>query len=406
MLSAIERRVEVLRWGAALAWRDSRSRVVAAISAGWFLSLGVRMVYPVLLPDLRAAYGLDLGTAGLLLTALWGAYAVGQLPGGVLTDRFGERTVLAASTLVSAATLGLVVTAGYALVLFATTALFGLSTALYGVARYTAVSKVFPERDGAAIGVTLAAGNLGNVVLPAVAGAAAAAFAWQAGLGFAVPLFVAVAAVLWVVVPGGATTATNDDTLSLGTARYVLAELLRPAVLTVTAILILAFSVFQAFTGLYPTYLIEAKGLAPPVATGLFSLYFGVAILVQPLAGAVYDRLGIRRALPLFLSIATAGLVALPFVEPLWALAGVTLLLSGMTSTIAITIPYLTDTLPEEIQGTGLGVLRTTYMLLGAPSPALFGTLADQGLFDEGFLVLAALVVTIILLGTRLSDDP
>ena len=47
------------------------------------------MVYPALLPYLRTAYGLDLGTTGLLLTILWSAYALGQLLGGLPTDEFG-----------------------------------------------------------------------------------------------------------------------------------------------------------------------------------------------------------------------------------------------------------------------------------------------------------------------------
>lgn len=402
MASFIERRLADLKRGADFVWNDSRRTVLVAVSAGWFLSLGVRMVYPVLLPHLRTGYGLDLKLAGLLLTVLWGAYAVGQLPAGVLTDRFGERIVLTASTGGSAIVLALVVTAQFTLVLFATTALFGLATALYGVARYTAVSKVFTDRDGAAIGITLAAGNLGNVLLPALAGALAAAFLWQLGLGITVPLFVIVAAYLWTVVPPGTTNAETPSAATTDTPRFLLAELRQPAIVTVTAILILGFSVFQAFTGFYPTYLIEAKGLAPSIATALFSFYFTLAIVVQPLSGAVYDRLGIRRTLPLFLGFAVVGLVLLPFVTQLWALVGVTILLSCMTSNIAITMPYITDVLPEAIQGTGLGVLRTVYMLVGAWSPTIIGTLGDLGYFDEAFLILAGLMGAIILLATRL----
>lgn len=402
MASFIERRYEELKRGAHFAWHDSRRTVLLAVSAGWFLSLGVRMVYPVLLPHLRTTYGFDLALAGLLLTVLWGAYAVGQLPAGVLTDRFGERLVLTLSTGGSAVVLALVITAQLPLVLFVTTALFGLATALYGVARYTAVSKVFPDRDGAAIGITLAAGNLGNVLLPATAGALAATYAWQFGLGITVPLFVIVAVYLWTVVPTGVPEGGNNDVFSKETIRLVVAELRRPAIIIVTAILILGFSVFQAFTGFYPTYLIEAKGLSPSIATALFSFYFALAILVQPLSGAVYDRLGIRRTLPLFLGFAVIGLVLLPFVTGLGALIAITVLLSCMTSNIAVTMPYITDVLPEAIQGTGLGILRTVYMLVGAWSPTILGTLGDLGYFDEAFLMLAALIGGVILLSTQL----
>lgn len=400
-MSVLERQIAALKRGSRFVMEDNRSSVLLVVAAGWFLSIGVRMIYPVLLPYLRTGYDLDLSTAGLLLTMLWGAYAVGQLPGGVLTDRFGERTVLAGSTLTSALMLTLVVTAGSAVVLFATTALFGFATALYGVARYTAVSKVFPDRDGAAIGVTLAAGNLGNIILPASAGTIAAAFVWQFGLGLPIPVFILVAVLLWSLVPQIGEEST-DHTFSMNTARHILAELRRPAVLLVAAVLVLGFGVWQTVTGFYPTYLIEVKGLSPTVATSLFSFFFGLAVIIQPLSGVIYDWLGIRRTLPLFLGTTIVGLVLLPLVDGTWPLIGVTVLLSCMTSTIAVTMPYLTDLLSKEIQGTALGILRTTYMLIGATAPALFGTLADLGHFDIGFFALATLVGMMLALVTLL----
>ncbi|MFC7009811.1 MFS transporter [Halalkalicoccus salilacus] len=63
------------------------------------------MVYPALLPRIRMTYGMTLTTAGALLTALWLAYAFGQLPAGMLADRVGEGRVMMVSTLVSAGTI-------------------------------------------------------------------------------------------------------------------------------------------------------------------------------------------------------------------------------------------------------------------------------------------------------------
>lgn len=404
-MSFIGRRVESVKRGVRFALSEDRNLVLVAVAAGWFLSLGVRMMYPVLVPYIRTAYSLDLGATGLLLTVLWGAYALGQLPGGVLSDEFGERRVLASSTLLSAVMLTLVIIADHTAVLFITTALFGFTTALYGVARYTAISKVFPERDGTAIGITLAAGNFGNAVLPAIAGGIAAAFLWELGFGFVVPLFVLVGVFLWTVIPQGV-TGTGGDTFSWSTARDVFAELLRMEVLLVTAMLILAISVWQTFTGFYPTYLVEVKDLSPTAAAGLYSFFFGLAIVVQPFAGTVYDRLGIRRTLPLFFTAAAVGFALLYFVTGVWALAGVTVLLGCITSTMAVTMPYLTDVLSEEIQGTGLGMLRTTYMLIGAGSPTIFGTIAELGYFEIGFSGLALLVVAMIGIALGLPEQP
>lgn len=391
----LKKYITELKRGVRFARKEDRSLVLLAVSAGWFLSLGVRMVYPVVLPHLRTAYGLDLGTTGLLLTVLWSTYALGQLPGGMLTDEFGERNVLTTSTLMSAVMLFLVITADYTITLFVTTALFGFTTALYGVARYTAVSKIFPDRDGAAIGVTLAAGNIGNATLPAIAGVIAATFAWQLGVGFSIPLFVLIAILLWTVIPQD-TLGTAGDAFTLDTARSVLAELFRFEVFLITAVLVLGVSVWQTFTGFYPTYLIEVKGLSPTVAAGLFSTFFGFSIFIQPLSGAVYDRIGIRRTLPVFLGITAVGFILLFVSDDVWTLVGVTVLLGCVTSTIAVTMPYLTGILSKEVQGTGLGLLRTSYMLIGAMSPTVFGTIAEAGYFEEGFSALALLVLGMV----------
>jgi len=64
-------------------------------------SIGVRFAYPTLLPFFQTSFGISLSVASLLVSLLWVAYAVGQFPGGVLGDRFGEGNILVASTLLS-----------------------------------------------------------------------------------------------------------------------------------------------------------------------------------------------------------------------------------------------------------------------------------------------------------------
>jgi hypothetical protein len=92
------------------------------------------------------------------------------------------------------------------------------------------------------------------------------------------------------------------------------------------------------------------------------------------------------------------ALAALPFIEGFWTIVGVTAIVSTMLGSGAITQSYLADTIPEEIRGTGLGVVRTTAATLGSAGPVLFGILADNGYFDEAYLVLAALMVLIVVL--------
>ena len=383
-------------------WGGGKGRLLVAIAGGWGALLGTRMIYPVLLPYLRDAYGLSLTVAGLLVTVLWLGSALGQLPGGVLADRYSERVVMTAGAVTVASALLFVVTAPTTLVLFVATWLVGLGQSLYPIARITILSDIYPDRIGSALGVTMATGDLGQTVFPPVAGLLAAAVAWQAGLGFLVPLLLLVGAGLWVVLPAQTSAGSGVDTLSVGSARYVLRELRRSNVAFVAFILFLYILVWQSFTGFYPTYLIEEKGLSSSAAGLLFSAFFAFGVVVKPVAGGAYDRIGLRRALVLVLLGPVAGLALLPFVEGFLPLAAVTALVSTMLGSGAITQSFLSDVIPEDIEGTGLGVVRTTTATLGAAGPVLFGGVADRGYFDEGYLLLAGVTAVVIVLTLRL----
>ena len=434
---------DVIQREATELWGDGKGPLLATIAGAWGILLGTRMIYPVLLPYLRSSFDLSLTAGGLLVTVLWLGSALGQLPGGIIADRYNERSVLIAGTLVVAGALALVVTAPTPFVLFAATALVGVGQSLYPIARITMLSKIYPDRIGSALGVTMATGDLGQTVLPPIGGALAAAVAWQVGLGFIAPLLLFAAVALWVILPEPTSIAPDSasdssaerstepsaepstepsaerstepsaepsaepsttGSLSVENARSVISDL-RDANLTFVAfILFLYILIWQSFTGLYPTYLVEVKGLSSSLAGLLFSAFFAFGVVIKPVAGAAYDQIGIRKSLLIVLVGPVVGLAALPLIEGFWPLAAITALVSTMLGSGAITQSFLSDAIPAEIQGTGLGVVRTTTATLGAAGPVLFGAIADRGYFDEGYVLLAAVLAVVILLTLRLPE--
>ena len=230
----------------------------------------------------------------------------------------------------------------------------------------------------------------------------ATAIAWEAGLGFVVPLLLAIGIVLWVVLPVGTPTEEESEALPSGRVRDVVGELRGTNVAFVTFILFLYILVWQSFTGLYPTYLVEEKGFSSSTAGLLFSVFFAFGVLVKPVSGVTYDRIGLCSALVIVLVGPVAGFALLPFVEGFWPLVVVTALVSTMLGSGAITQSFLSDAIPAEIRGTGLGVVRTTAATLGAAGSVVFGAVADRGYFDEGYLLLGTILVVVILLTLRL----
>ncbi len=372
-------------------WSEGRGWILLTVGVGWALSIGVRFVYPALVPFFRSEFQIGLSTVGLLMTALWGAYAVGHVPGGFLGDRIGEGNILVLSTVLSAGAILVVATALDVWVFLAGTITFGLATALYGPTRFTILTDIYSKQSGAAVGLTLAAGSLGNTAFPAVSALVATYLSWRFGFGVFVPLFGAVAVVLWLVVPSHTSgTSSAVDEISGRTIERIRRGITSGSIPVVVSIQTSVSFIIQGFTSFYPAYLIAAKGLSPGAAASLFGLFFAIGAIVQPFAGSLMNRLGTRNALLLFLGGCVSALWLLPFARGLVPLVLVTVLFSSWNGCSVITQTYIADSLPADMQGTGFGTLKAGWMVIGATSPLLVGILADFGYFDEAFLSLAA----------------
>ena len=385
---------------------EGRGIALLTIASCSFLLIGVQMIYPVLLPELRATYGFDLTMAGVLLAVLWIANAVGQVPGGVLADGIGEGRTMVASTLISGGTLVLIVVANSLVVLFVATFLFGLGIALFGVARYTALDYLFPERVGTTVGIVLAAADAGQAVLPPLAGVIAAIVIWQLGFAFTLPLFVVVAVALWVYVPvKSSDSGGSTNTISRANLGYVGEALRQRTVLYGSAVFVVYVMVWITFTGFYPTYVIDEKGLSSLTAAVLFGTFFAFGVLIKPLSGIAYDRVGIRGSLLTISAISGAALLAFPFLEGVGPIAAATLFIAPILGSGTIAQSHVIEALPSDIKGTALGIVRTGGMTMAAVSPVVFGAVADRGFFDEAFLSLSVLAGVMILLVIRIPPE-
>lgn len=383
---------------------DGRGWILVWVALGWLLGLGIRLVFPAVLPNIRAEFAMDNATAGLLLSALWIGYALMQFPGGALADRFGERAVLVVSCAVVTVGVVGVVVAPAIIAFFVATILVGIGAGLYGTTRITVLADVFPDRSGTAIGINQAAGNVGTTILPAMAGFLAVAIGWRWGFGVVLPLFVLVMVGLWMTVPTRTSTDGGlDHDFSRAHLGYLLRCLRHPQVVFVNVTMALVSFVYQAFTGFYPTYLVDVKGLGTGTAATLLGVFFATAVVIQPLAGAARDRFGARITLAAVVVGSAAVIAILPFVQGFWILVVVTVLASVQLAVWPISNSYVVDAVPDDVQGTTVGITRTGYLLFGAIGPVIIGIAADAGRFDHGLFLLAAIALLAALPALALS---
>jgi len=389
-----------------------RGRVLLVVALGWFLTLGMRYVVPTLLPQIRAEYGINNATAGLAVTAVWAGYALMQFPAGALADRLGERKLLVGSLFAAAGSL-VVLAASSTLVAFMLgCGLFGLATGLFGPARGMTLSRTFPDSEGSAFGLTLAIGSVGSALLPFLAGLLVGPLGWQTTIVLAVPGFVVVGGATWLIVSNGANGSetdaqaveeTDEDEEASEERDVPLTRALwtainrRRVVVPVAAITLVMFGL-EGVTAFLPTYLHDVGGLRSEVAAAVYALFFVGGALGQVVAGNLSDRFGDRVVLVAVATVNVVALIAVPFVSGLVPLAVVVFALGTRNGIAPISNAYIIAVLPDEIQGTAWGMLRTGFFLLGSTGSIVVGWLADRGQFAGAFYLIAATTAVAALL--------
>ena len=373
---------------------DGRGWALVAIAVGWLLILGTRITIPVLLPGIKATFGIDNATAGFTVTIIWAVYGLSQFPAGLLSDRVGDRTVLVISLAVMTVSIGALAAAPLFGVFLVTAALVGVGNGLYGPTRGTLLSSLYPDNDSAAIGVTLAVGSLGAAALPVLAGAATTRFGWRVTIAGAVPLLLGTTALAWRVVPSTATADATGASVG-GRLRGLLSAVSRrPVVLGVGGKTVRVF-VFQGLTAFLPTYLITVKGLDGVTASALFSLLFVSGAVAQVGGGRAVTRFGNRNVL---VGLAAAGvlpLLALPYVSGALPIAAIVALAGVQLGIAPVTNTYIINALPPGDRNGAWGLLRTCYFLVASTGSLFVGVLADAGHFDGAMLALGGLLAVV-----------
>jgi len=134
-------------------------------AAGYFMSYLLRAVNAVVAPDLVKDLSLSPGSLGLLTAAYLGAFALFQLPLGVLLDRYGPRKVQAGLLCVAAAGCAGFAFAPNLLGLFAARAVIGLGFSAGLMASYKSSATWVPaDRRSLANTAIMSMGALGVVV--------------------------------------------------------------------------------------------------------------------------------------------------------------------------------------------------------------------------------------------------
>ncbi len=350
-----------------------------------------RLVISPVVPDLTAAFDVTNGTIGLALTGMWVAYATTQFPSGVLGDRFGERRIILIALGGTAVTSLLLTTAPNFPLFFAGTVLLGAVAGLHYSVATTLLARYFDD-IGWAIGIHVSGGPLAGLLAPIAAAVVASRYGWRPAIGLgvvvAVPVFVAFALSVRSTEPR-----RPDQPMRERFEFAAVSELLsRPEIRFTTSLSVLGAFSWQATASFLPTFLGAHHGLSTTMAGILFSAYFVIHGLTQPLLGSLSDRLSRDLVVAGTLALAAVGYATLVVVDQfVLVVGGVVLVGIGMSWGAPLQSRFM-DILSDTERGAGFGLVRSVYMTIGASGSVVVGVLSDTVGWAVAFGLLAVLV--------------
>lgn len=378
-------------------WRGRRVLLVLALAA-YFFTLFARLVISPVVPDIINAFNASKSEIGLALTAMWAAFALIQYPGGILGDRYGEKSVILAAIIITGVAGLLVAIAPTYGVFVVVVILLGVGAGLYPPSGTSLLAKRF-QRTGQVLGLHVAGANLAGLVAPVAAAFVAVRYGWRAAplliVALTIPIFVLFATGVRPTAPSRPDVPMRDR-FTVGALTTILS---RRAILFTTLVGIIGQFTFGAVASFLPTFLIEYWGLGTERAGTVFGVVYLFSAMTLPVTGRLSDKVGRDIAIAGSLSLATAGLSLLLFGrEIVPALVAVVVLGMGISWGGTVHSRFM-DHLSDAERGTGFGLVRTITGLVGSTGSVVVGALADFSGWPAAWgVVIGLLLVAVVLL--------
>jgi MFS family permease len=267
----------------------------------------------------------------------------------------------------------------------------GIAAGLHYIVATSLLTRNF-EQTGRAIGFHVTGAPIAGLLSPVVAALVATRYGWRAailvGTVVAIPAFLLFFRFVESE-PARFPDRPMRDRLEIGP----ITELLRRGPIIYTTVLsVLGAFTWQATASFLPAFLEANHDLSGTTAGLLFSVYFFIHGILQPLAGSLSDRFSRDGVVALTMGVGICGYGGLVVVDS-FALLVVATVAVGVAMTWGAPLQSrFIDALAEAEQGAGFGLVRTVYMLVGSLGSVSIGVMADQFGWPVAFGSLAGIM--------------
>ncbi|EJL30663.1 MFS transporter [Brevibacillus sp. BC25] len=386
----------------------TRNWILALLFLGWALGNLDRYVMNYAILSITEDLQLSASSTGLLLSSFFAGYALMQMPGGWLADRFGSRKVLIVSVVMWSIFTGLTGAAWSMASMILIRFLFGIGEGGFQPASSKIIATIFPVKERSrAMSVMLSSSAIVGLFSPILSVWMIQTMGWRTMFVVIGAIGAIIAFLFWryIKLPQAesATNTTGSDQQKTSVAMLFKTPLL-------WSLLIAYFSIYAVNWGLVtwmPTYLSKVRGL-DMISLGWLQTIPGFATLVGIyVSGYVLDKLpkGREKIIGSFSCVVVAVLLYFMFTA-----SSVTMfityqaIVSLFLSFVIILLPSVVlKNLPAAVAGTGMGIVNTGGQLAGFITPMAIGFIVEafNGSFDAAFWMLIGFAV--ICIGALLS---
>ncbi|WP_328907908.1 MFS transporter [Streptomyces sp. NBC_00234] len=387
---------------------DRRAKLTVALLFGaWLIDYVDRLVINLALPSIGKEFDLTRTEQGLTVSVFFLAYALCQIPGGMLADRFGAKRVTCWALLIWSVFTAVTGLAGSFAILLVVRFLFGAAEGIFPSASMKAITeRTTPGQRMSANGIVQSSNAVGAVLAPLVAAPLIIQFGWRSAFFTvaAVGVFVYAAVQLWLP----ETVRSAQGPVSVGTAARVV--LRSPAMWGFAGMFFGYDIIVWGLNTWVPSYLSEERGIALTSAGALAVIPAGAATAAVVIGGRLADRLQGRQRLVVVPAMVVASialvLMATASTTPtfvLWMTVAITS--SSLSYMPVYAVPL--RSLPAELTGVGAGMITFGGQLAGVVAPTAMGALADRAGFGAafGFLVVGAVLAAVLAVTTPQDTD-
>ncbi|ALO11771.1 putative MFS transporter [Streptomyces venezuelae] len=385
---------------------------VVLLFAAWLVDYADRLVINLVLPSIGVEFDLDRTQQGFVVSAFFLAYALCQIPGGMLADRFGGRRVTLWALLAWSVFTALTGFAWSFAVLLALRFAFGVAEGVFPpAAMKVLVERTRPEERMGANGTVMSSNAIAAVITPLAVAPLVAVFGWRSAFWStaALGLLALVAVRRWLPAPlprGADGPAPGDDGAPVAreaaAASPPLREVLRKGVLWRFSLMMFGYNtIIWGLNTWVPSYLSEEHGVSLTAAGALVAVPALGAATATVLGGRLSDRLGghHRKVIVPGMGVSAAALLLMANTPSLTGFV-----VFGTLAVFAASLAYMPifavpmSGLAPEYVGVGGAVIIVGGQVAGIVAPPVMGALADAFSFQVafGFLVLGAVIAAVM----------